>query len=123
MVLKEEMIFFNENQKRLAKWYPGSFIVIKGQHVYGGFPTILDAYLSALEKFEIGTFLVIKAIRRIHYLGANGLTDKPLFSFKVPFHYRFPLAANNALKVLPEMNGSSWPIISVLKGMLRLRLP
>jgi hypothetical protein len=36
MVLAEEMHFYNKNEKRLAKWYPNSFVVIKGQQVYGG---------------------------------------------------------------------------------------
>lgn len=59
-MLSAEMSFFNNNQAILARWYPHSFIVIKGQKVYGGFPGILQAYASALKRFEIGTFLVVK---------------------------------------------------------------
>jgi hypothetical protein len=59
-MLSEEMMFFNNNQAILARWYPHNFIVIKGHQVYGGFPSILEAYDSALKRFEIGTFLVIK---------------------------------------------------------------
>ena len=62
MILAEEIIFFNEQQQKLARAYPRCFLVIKGQRVYGGFPSIMEAYTSALEKFEIGTFLVIKTL-------------------------------------------------------------
>jgi hypothetical protein len=59
-MLSDEMKFFNSNQAILARWYPHSFIVIKGNQVYGGFASILEAYTSALQRFEIGTFLVVK---------------------------------------------------------------
>ena len=62
MVLAEEVNFFKNNQQKLARAYPHCFLVIKGPRVYGGFPSILEAYSSALEKFEIGTFLVIKTL-------------------------------------------------------------
>ncbi|PSR56872.1 hypothetical protein AHMF7605_26920 [Adhaeribacter arboris] len=64
-LLEEELTFFQKNQYRLAKLYPNSFLVIKGQRVYGDFPSILEAYTSALNTFEIGTFLVIKIIPQI----------------------------------------------------------
>jgi hypothetical protein len=60
VMLSEEIKFFNNNQAILARWYPYNFIVIKGNQVYGGFQSILEAYASALKRFEIGTFLVIK---------------------------------------------------------------
>jgi hypothetical protein len=84
MVLEEEIHFFYDNQKRLERWYPYSFIVIKGQRVYGGFPSIWEAYISALEKFEIGTFLVIKTIRQVHHVQGRKLPVK--LAFPIQFY-------------------------------------
>jgi len=60
MILEEEWNYFHENCIQLTQWYPNSFLVIKESIVFGGFPSILEAYQSALQKFEIGTFLVLK---------------------------------------------------------------
>jgi hypothetical protein len=82
MVLAEEMHFYNKNEKRLAKWYPNSFVVIKGQQVYGGGPSILEAYLSALEKFDIGTFLVLKTTIQFK------LNEGEKIAVRVPFFFK-----------------------------------
>ena len=87
MVLVEEMHFFHKNEKRLAKWYPNSFVVIKGQRVYGGFPSILEAYLSALEKFDIGTFLVLKTNIQFNLNEGKKIAVRAPFSWKLSFPY------------------------------------
>ncbi len=69
-LLEEEIDLFN-NQPELAKRYPNSFLVIKRQQVYGGFPSIAEAYASALEKFEVGTFLVIKTLPPTSFTGSK----------------------------------------------------
>ncbi len=79
MVLAEEINYFNHHQQKLASAYPHCFLVIKGQRVYGGFPSIRQAYNSALEKFEIGTFLVIKTLPLHHQINKPQMLARPSF--------------------------------------------
>ncbi|RDC65954.1 hypothetical protein [Adhaeribacter pallidiroseus] len=79
MVLAEEIIFFNNNQQKLANAYPHCFLIIKGQRVFGGFSSIIEAYTSALDQFEIGTFLVIKTLPVIQQTGKPKMLVRPSF--------------------------------------------
>lgn len=87
MVLKEEWDYYHENCKSLSKWYPNSFLVIKGNFVYGGFPTIIEAYISALNKFEFGTFLVLKTTNYDQIIGGTKVLveSELVFDFRVSF--------------------------------------
>ena len=76
-MLSEEMRFFNHNQAILARWYPQSFLVIKENRAYGGFPSIQQAYASALKKFEIATFLVIKTNQKFCLNHQHNLPVEP----------------------------------------------
>lgn len=55
-----EFKFYIENQKELVEKYEGKFIVIKGQKVFGSYDTENEAIIKALEKYEMGTFMVHK---------------------------------------------------------------
>ncbi len=58
--LKKEFDYYLEHQDELVKEYNGKFIVIKGNRVLGAFSSEIEAINKALEKHELGTFLVQK---------------------------------------------------------------
>lgn len=60
--LTKEFEYFKKNQDELISKYEGKFIVIKDQKVVGGYDSEIDAYNTAKEQFEVGTFLIQHAV-------------------------------------------------------------
>lgn len=56
--LKKEFEYFIAHQAELVEKYNGKFIVIKDQKVVGDFATQEEAYASASQQYELGTFLI-----------------------------------------------------------------
>ncbi len=57
-MLNDEFEFYLKNQKKLLKEYEGKFLVIKGKKVEGALDSFDNALKWALDKYEIGTFLI-----------------------------------------------------------------
>lgn len=57
-MLDREFKFFIDNQKALAEKYQGKFLVIVGEEVVASFDTETEAYFYAIDKYEIGSFLL-----------------------------------------------------------------
>ena len=60
--LAKELEYFKKNQPELVEKYEGKFLVIKDQDIKGVYDTEMEAYTSAKEKFELGTFLIQKCV-------------------------------------------------------------
>lgn len=54
----DELQYFISNQNELVGKYPGKVLVIMGNQVIGVYSSALEAYTSAKEKFEIGSFMI-----------------------------------------------------------------
>lgn len=57
-MFEQELQFFVANQDRLVEEHPGKTLIIRGTEVVGAFPSAIEAYLDAVERFEPGTFLI-----------------------------------------------------------------
>lgn len=55
-MLKENFEYYKAHQDELVKLYNGKFLIIVDQKVVGVYEDRADAYYSALEKYEAGTF-------------------------------------------------------------------
>ena len=53
-----ELAFFIANQEELVAMYLGKTLVIRGEHVEGAYDNSLAAYLAALKRFPLGTFML-----------------------------------------------------------------
>ena len=60
--LKKEFEFFIKHQEKLANEYPGKFLIIKDQAVQGVYENELNAYSEGKKKFELGTFVIQRAL-------------------------------------------------------------
>ncbi len=60
--LREQLEYFKIHQEELVKKYEGKFLVIKDQEIQGVYDTEIEAYTDAKEKFELGTFLIQRAL-------------------------------------------------------------
>jgi hypothetical protein len=60
--LTKEFEYFKEHQEELIHKYEGRFIVIRNQKVVGDYESEIEAYNSAKEQFELGTFLIQQAV-------------------------------------------------------------
>lgn len=58
-ILVAERRFFAKNQERLAQEYDGRFLVIKGDKVYGDYPTLEEAVQKGADMFGAGPFLTM----------------------------------------------------------------
>ncbi|MCH7828466.1 hypothetical protein IH982_01190 [Patescibacteria group bacterium] len=61
-MLEKELKYFIDNQKELVAKYEGRFLVIRDQKVQGVYNTEIEAYNEAKNKFELGTFLIQRAL-------------------------------------------------------------
>jgi hypothetical protein len=61
-ILQGEFEYFKQHQKELVDKYEGKFLVIKSQKVEGVYDTEIEAYNEAQKKFELGSFLIQRAI-------------------------------------------------------------
>lgn len=59
-MLDKEFQYYLDHQKELVEKHNNKFLVIVGEKVIGAFNSNVEAYNSAKEKFEPGTFLVQK---------------------------------------------------------------
>lgn len=57
-MLETEFQYYIDNQAELVSRYNGRFIVIVGKEVVGDYPSQSEAYNAAIEKHELGTFLI-----------------------------------------------------------------
>lgn len=62
MTLEEDFKFFIENQEELVKKHHGKVLVIKDKEVVGVYESEPEAYAAAVEKYELGTFLIQKCL-------------------------------------------------------------
>lgn len=56
--LSKDFQYFLDHQNELVAKYDGKVLLIVGQHVVGVYNSEAEAYFSALEKYEPGTFLI-----------------------------------------------------------------
>ena len=64
MSLGEELSHFRDHQEEFAKENPGKFVLIYNQTVEGFYDDETEAYLAGKKKFQGGTFLLRKCIRK-----------------------------------------------------------
>jgi len=57
-MLEKEFDFYLKNQESLVQKYKGKFLVIQKENVVDVFDTEEEAYLTATEKYEQGSFLI-----------------------------------------------------------------
>jgi hypothetical protein len=60
-MLEVELKYLQENRDRLAKMYPGRFLVIKGEEVSGAYETREAAFTAAVEKHGLTDVLIRRA--------------------------------------------------------------
>jgi hypothetical protein len=53
-----ELKYFIAHQEELVEQHRGKILVLRGESVEGVYDSPLQAYLSAQERFEIGTFMI-----------------------------------------------------------------
>lgn len=53
-----EMEYFLDHQEELVEKYGGRILVLRGTSVQGDFPSLLEAYLFAKERFDAGTYMI-----------------------------------------------------------------
>lgn len=59
-MLNKEFQYYLDHQKELVSKYNNKFLVIVGDQIIGAYDTNTEAYNSAKEAYEPGTFLVQK---------------------------------------------------------------
>ncbi len=57
-ILATEKRFFQEHHAELAKQYPGKYLLIQGEHVYGGYETHDKAVRAGIAHLDKNPFLV-----------------------------------------------------------------
>ena len=89
-LLSTEKAFLRAHHKKLAKQYPGQFLLIKGETVHGAFPTYEQGVSEAARLFGAGPCLVrsVQQPEDPPPLNANA----PALSLGIPLSIR----ANNA---------------------------
>ena len=56
--LAKEKAYLRSNQDRLAKEFPGKYLLIKGETVHGAFETYDEGIVTGASAFGAGPFLV-----------------------------------------------------------------
>ena len=54
--LAKEKVFLKQNQATLAEQYPGKYLLIKGEQVYGAFETYEQGVNAGVQQFGAGPF-------------------------------------------------------------------
>ena len=57
-MLDREFKYYLTNKDELIKKYLGKYLIIKDETVDGVYDTEIDAYISGMSKFSLGTFLI-----------------------------------------------------------------
>lgn len=57
-MLKDEFQYYLDHQAELLKQYNGRFLVIKDKKVQGDYSSEQEAYVEALKKYDVGSFLI-----------------------------------------------------------------
>ena len=57
-MFEKELTFFIAHQDELVRKHRGKTLVIRGERVEGAYASPLEAYISAQEKFPVGTFMI-----------------------------------------------------------------
>lgn len=57
-MFEKELNYFITHQQELVQQYPRKVLVLKDENVVGAYETVLEAYLKAQEKHEIGSFMI-----------------------------------------------------------------
>ena len=57
-MLDREFKYYLTNKDELIKKYLGKYLIIKDETVDGAYDTEIDAYISGVSKFSLGTFLI-----------------------------------------------------------------
>ncbi|HKX02199.1 MAG TPA: DUF5678 domain-containing protein [Methylomirabilota bacterium] len=57
-VLKEELLFYEEQKPELLKTHPGQWVLVKGRGLIGVFPTRDEAYAEGVRRFSREAFLI-----------------------------------------------------------------
>lgn len=60
--LQSEYEYYQNHLDDLVKNYHGKFIVIHQQRVVGEYDSMLDAYDDSMDKFELGSFLIMECL-------------------------------------------------------------
>ena len=61
-MFEKELAFFQANQEDLVREHNGRALVIRGDELVGVYDSALEAYLSAQEQFEPGTFMIQECV-------------------------------------------------------------
>jgi len=54
----QELEYFIAHQDELVHLYRDQYLVLVGEHVFGAYPTIGDAYAAGVEEFGLGNFML-----------------------------------------------------------------
>lgn len=79
-ILAKEKAYLVANQTELASRYPGKFLLIKEETVYGAFDTYEEGVVNGTKKFGAGPFLV----RSVLHPGDSEVPVIPALSIGVP---------------------------------------
>ena len=58
MSLDREFNYYTSHQEELVRQYNGKYLVIVGETVIGAYDTEIEAYQTAKQDHEVGTFLI-----------------------------------------------------------------
>ncbi len=64
-MLEKEYQYFVNNKEALFQRYPNKFIILVGEEVKGAFDTLEEAYESAVNNYEAGSFLIDQCTGKI----------------------------------------------------------
>ena len=59
-MFERELQYFKDNQAELVSRYNGQILVLMGDKVVGVYPSALQAYLDASEKYKPGSYMIQK---------------------------------------------------------------
>lgn len=57
-MFETELKYFIANQDELVKRFRGTVLIIRGSEVAGAYPSAIEAYLAARERFAPGTYML-----------------------------------------------------------------
>lgn len=80
MAIKELFKWYLDHQDELVQKYNGRILVIKDNEVKGDFDSEADAYLYAVKKYELGSFMIQKCTPGEDSYTQTYLTGRVCFS-------------------------------------------
>lgn len=54
----KELAYFIAHQEELVERFRGTILVLRGEQVVGAYPTPLEAFVAARQRFPEGTFML-----------------------------------------------------------------